>query len=46
VSPEVLKIVNTMSEAEIRKYAATQHEDVPEKKELAEKVIQFVRQNS
>lgn len=46
VSPEVLKIVNTMSEAEIRKYAATPHEDVPKKKELAEKVIQFVRQNS
>ena len=46
VSPEVLKIVNTVSEAEIRKYAATPHEDVPKKKELAEKVIQFVRQNS
>jgi hypothetical protein len=46
VSPEVLKIVNTMSEAEIRKYASTPHEDVPEKKkELAEKVIQFVRES-
>lgn len=42
-SPEVLKIVNTMSEAEIRKYAATPHEDVPKK--LAERVIQFVRES-
>jgi hypothetical protein len=46
VSPEVLKILNTMSEAEIRKYASTPHEDVPEKKkELAERVIQFVRES-
>jgi hypothetical protein len=45
VSPEVLKIVDTMSEKEIRKYASTPHEDVPKKKELAEKVIQFVRES-
>lgn len=43
VSPEVLKIVDTMSEAEIRKYAATSHEEVPKK--LAERVIQFVRES-
>jgi hypothetical protein len=48
VSDEVLKIVDTMSEEEIRKYAGTSHEGIPKKKEsedLAEKVIQFVREN-
>jgi len=46
VSKEVLKIVDTMSETEIRKYAGTPHKGIPEKKEeLAEKVIQFVREN-
>lgn len=46
VSKEVLKIVNTMSETEIRKYASTPHKGIPEKKEeLAEKVIQFVRKS-
>jgi hypothetical protein len=47
VSKEVLKIVDTMSEKEIRKYAGTPHKGIPEKKEteLAEKVIQFVREN-
>lgn len=43
VSPEVLKIVDDMSEKEIRKYAATSHEGIPEK--LAEKIIQFVRES-
>ena len=44
VSKEVLKIVDTMSEKEIRKYASTSHEDIPQKKEdLAEKVIDFIR---
>ena len=43
-SKEVLEIVNTMSEKEIRKYASTPHEGIPEKKEdLAEKVIDFIR---
>ncbi len=47
VSKEVLKIVDTMSEKEIRKYAGTPHKGIPEKKEteLAEKVIKFVREN-
>jgi hypothetical protein len=46
-SKEVLKIVDTVSEAEIRKFAGTPHKGIPEKKgELAEKVIQFVRENS
>jgi len=47
VSKEVLKIVDTMSEKEIRKYARTSHEGIPEKKseDLSEKVIQFVRLN-
>lgn len=31
-SPEVLKIVNTMSEREIRKFAKTPHSEVPKKK--------------
>lgn len=42
-SPEVLKIVDDMSEKEIRKYAATSHEGIPEK--LSEKIIQFVRES-
>jgi hypothetical protein len=46
VSDEVIKIVDTMSEKEIKKYAGTSHEGIPKKKEeLAEKVIKFVRQN-
>jgi len=46
VSKEVLKIVDTMSEKQIRKYAKTSHGGIPEKKEeLAEKVIEFVREN-
>jgi hypothetical protein len=48
VSDEVLKIVDTMSEKEIRKYAKTSHEGIPKKKEsedLSEKVIKFVREN-
>jgi hypothetical protein len=45
VSDEVIKIVDTMSEKEIKKYAGTSHEGIPKKKEeLAEKVIKFVRQ--
>jgi hypothetical protein len=45
-SEEVLKIVNTMSENEIRKYASTSHEGIPQKKEdLVEKVIDFIRKN-
>jgi hypothetical protein len=47
VSKEVLKIVDTVPEAEIRKFAGTPHKGIPEKTgELAEKVIQFVRENS
>ncbi len=47
VSKEVLKIVDTVPEAEIRKFAGTSHKGIPEKTgELAEKVIQFVRENS
>jgi hypothetical protein len=46
VSKEVLKIVDTVPEAEIRKFAGTPHKRIPEKTgELAEKVIQFVREN-
>lgn len=46
-SKEVLDIVDSMSESQIRKYAKTSHEGIPEvKKELAEKVIQFVRENN
>ena len=32
VSEEVLKIVDTVSEKEIRKYAGTSHEGIPKKK--------------
>ena len=46
VSKEVLKIVDTVPKAKIRKFASTSHKGIPEKKEkLAEKVIQFVREN-
>ena len=43
-SKEVMEIVNTMSEKEIRKYASTSHEGIPQKKEdLSEKIIDFIR---
>ena len=48
VSDEVLKIVDSMSEKEIRKYAKTPHKDVPktvDESYLVEKVINFVREN-
>ena len=38
VSDEVLKIVDKMSEEEIRKYAKTSHEGLPEKKEMKEEM--------
>ena len=38
VSAEVLKIVDKMSEEEIRKYAKTSHEGLPEKKEVKEEM--------
>jgi len=38
VSDEVLKIVDKMSEEEIRKYAKTSHEGLPEKKEVKEEM--------
>jgi len=37
-SAEVLKIVDNMSEEEIRKYAKTKHEGLPEKKEVKEEM--------
>jgi hypothetical protein len=37
-SDEVLKIVDKMSEEEIRKYAKTSHEGLPEKKEMKEEM--------
>ncbi len=48
VSDEVLKIVDSMPEKEIRKYAKTSHEGIPKKVDesyLIEKVIDFVREN-
>jgi len=38
VSAEVLKIVDTMSEKEIRKFAKTKHKGLPEKKEMKEEM--------
>lgn len=48
VSDEVLKIVDSMSEKHIRKYAKTPHKDVPktvDESYLVDKVINFVREN-
>lgn len=48
VSDEVLKIVDSMSEKEIRKYAKTSHEGIPKTVDesfLVEKVINFIREN-
>lgn len=48
VSDEVIKIVDSMSEKEIRKYAKTSHEGIPKTVDesfLVEKVINFVREN-
>lgn len=48
VSDEVLKIVDSMSEKEIRKYAKTSHEGIPKtvnESFLVEKVINFIREN-
>lgn len=48
VSDDVLKIVDSMSEKEIRKYAKTSHEGIPKtvnESFLVEKVINFVREN-
>ena len=48
VSDEVLKIVDSMSEKHIRKYAKTSHEGIPktvDESYLVEKVINFVREN-
>jgi hypothetical protein len=39
VSAEVLKIVDEMSEKEIRKYASTPHEGIPKKKEVTEAIV-------